>query len=1411
MTAVNDAPVNAVPGTQTVNEDTSLVFTGGNAISISDVDVGAGNETVTLSVASGALTLSGTAGLAFSVGDGTADSTMTFSGTVGAINTALNGLGYQGNLNFNGSDTLNITTSDNGNTGSGGILTDADSITINVTAVNDAPTLTAHDRDPAYATGVQLFDSTSVSVGPADESAQTIDQLVLTVSNVSNITGRESLSIDGTAVDLVNGTTPTTNTSVNVSVAGGIATVTISSAGLSASAVQTLVDGLTYTNNLFSPGEPMRDVTLTSIHDTGGTSPGVDTTALNIISTVNFNVAPTVTAGDTLNYTENDAATVIDPTITITDPDNANMASAKVAITTGFDNTQDVLSFTPVGAINGSYNPLTGLLSLSGTGTKAEYEQVLESVKYQNTSDNPSTAQRTVSYTVNDGFVDSAAGTATINVTAVNDVPVTTTTGGSTAYIENAAAVTIDGSLTVTDPDSSIASAQVRVSANFQAGDSLNFVDQNGITGVYTPGTGVLALSGTTTVANYQAALRSVTFSSTNNDPGVSKTIEFKVNDALVDSNLATKALAITPVNDEPTLTATANGGGAVTFTETSNPASPGSGPVDLFSSPSTSTVEAGQTLTQVVITVTNVADTTEYLTVGATAVDLVNGNSESVTVGGAAGTAAVSITGGTATITVTPTTTFSTANVNALVDSLAYNNDDNTPTATTHTISVTSLTDSGANGGPNGDDNTGSPSVSTVVTVVPTNDAPVNSVPGAQTFNEDTSRTFNTANGNLVSISDADAGSNPVEVTLTSTKGAMTLSGITGLAFSAGDGSADTTMTFTGTIADINTALNGLVYAPTLNANGAAQISITTNDQGFTGSPGAQSDTDTITLNITAVDDAPVNNGVPGQFTVMSGFSHAITGLSISDVDAASGNDITTTLTSVGTAFVTVGAVGGGAAITGNGTNAVTLTGTIGQINTSLGGSVVYTAADNVTTSSLTTLTIATNDHGHTGTGGPITDTDVVSVGVTPQVWFIDQAQTGLVATEPRGSQLNPFSDITEFNAASLTSTGPGNNDTIYIKAGTYTGPGINLKDGQTLLGDDQALSLADPFGGPAIVIETSSGARPTINVTTAGDQGIDLGVGNTIHGINITTAAGTTGLDDGQGGSGNAVGSLTVDQMQISGAGQAVDIDQGGALTVSLESLSSSGGAEGIQLAGTASSGAGLLSGTFSAGTGSFAATSAISGSSTAGILVGDGAGSANTGGTATISYGGTISAANAANVVNIQDHSTGAVTLSGNLTHTGSGGSGIFLDGNSSSFTFSGATDNLTTGTATAVNVTNQSGGTVGFPGTLNIRHIDRRRHQSRHQHRHYLQLHQRQSHHRRHRRRQRIRRHRRRHGQRHRHRQSHRDRRRHRAQHLQHDDRLEQRHLQQHQRHRRHQRHRAEQHRQQRPDRDRHRRR
>src|SRR5207253_1778282 len=116
--------------------------------------------------------------------------------------------------------------------------------------------------------------------------------------------------------------------------------------------------------------------------------------------------------------------------------------------------------------------------------------------------------------------------------------------------------VVIDGTLTVTDSDTTnMTGGQVRISVGFQSGDDLVFVDQNGIHGVYNTGTGILTLTGSASVANYQTALESVQFQSTNDTPTASKTIEFKVNDGALDSNLGTKTVTITPLNDAPTLT----------------------------------------------------------------------------------------------------------------------------------------------------------------------------------------------------------------------------------------------------------------------------------------------------------------------------------------------------------------------------------------------------------------------------------------------------------------------------------------------------------------------------------------------------------------------------------------------------------------------------------------------------------------------------------------------------------------------------------------------------------------------------------------------------------------------------------------------------------------------------------------
>jgi hypothetical protein len=138
----NSAPVNAVPAAQSGTEDTNLVFSSakGNAITVGDAE--GGTLTVALGVASGKLTLGTTSGVTVS-GNGTAS--VSVSGTVAAINTALDGLTYRGNLNYSGSDTVTVTTTDSG------ALSDTDTVSITLAADGK---ISGDSNDNSFAGGI---------------------------------------------------------------------------------------------------------------------------------------------------------------------------------------------------------------------------------------------------------------------------------------------------------------------------------------------------------------------------------------------------------------------------------------------------------------------------------------------------------------------------------------------------------------------------------------------------------------------------------------------------------------------------------------------------------------------------------------------------------------------------------------------------------------------------------------------------------------------------------------------------------------------------------------------------------------------------------------------------------------------------------------------------------------------------------------------------------------------------------------------------------------------------------------------------------------------------------------------------------------------------------------------------------
>jgi 6-phosphogluconolactonase (cycloisomerase 2 family) len=137
-------------------------------------------------------------------------------------------------------------------------------------------------------------------------------------------------------------------------------------------------------------------------------------------------------------------------------------------------------------------------------------------------------------------------------------------------------------------------------------------------------------------------------------------------------------------------------------------------------------------------------------------------------------------------------------------------------------------------------------------------NQSPVNTVPTTvQTIDEDTQLTFSATN--TISIDDKDAFTHSVEVTLTTTNGTLTLNGTNGLTFLNGSSNGTAEMSFTGTIDDLNTALDGMTFMPSKGlSDKIASITIITDDKGNTGGGGPQKDEDIINITVNAIIGAP-------------------------------------------------------------------------------------------------------------------------------------------------------------------------------------------------------------------------------------------------------------------------------------------------------------------------------------------------------------------------------------------------------------------------------------------------------------------------------------------------------------------------------------------------------------------------
>jgi len=215
------------------------------------------------------------------------------------------------------------------------------------------------------------------------------------------------------------------NTALTVSIASGIATV--SSPNANWNGTETITFRATDQGGLFDSDPAV--FTVTAVNDAPVLA-GIETTPLA--------------------YTENAAPVLLTGTITVTDVDDTNIESAVISISGNYQNGQDILSFTNANGITGTWVAATGILTLNGSATIANYQLALRSIRYSNSSDNPSTLPRIISFTVNDGNLSSTPVNRQITVVAVNDVPVAGSVTFSGTMIPGS---TLTGNYVYSDPE----------------------------------------------------------------------------------------------------------------------------------------------------------------------------------------------------------------------------------------------------------------------------------------------------------------------------------------------------------------------------------------------------------------------------------------------------------------------------------------------------------------------------------------------------------------------------------------------------------------------------------------------------------------------------------------------------------------------------------------------------------------------------------------------------------------------------------------------------------------------------------------------------------------------------------------------------------------------------------------------